>query len=77
MGVVMNGDYIFEFTLKQVRYRARVPKSLEHYVLERAVNDGQWFERVPCFTDAEEKRFPVAAGYVATAYLHGLRKETK
>jgi len=68
-------DYLFNFEISGKKYRARVPLSLEHYVLERF--NGYAYEKVRCFTDAEERRFPKAAAYVSTAYLHGLRKQTE
>lgn len=66
--------YTFEFELSNVKYRAVVPENLEHYTLERF--DGFSFKKVPCGTDYEEKKYPKSAGYVATAYLHGLRRQT-
>lgn len=73
MPPALTQDYCFAFTLRNKQYQVRIPASLEHYVLERE-SWGGLFEKVPCMTDAEERRFPKDAGYVATAYLQGLRE---
>ena len=62
----------FDFSLKGIDYRAEVPDALDCYILRRKDSTG-FYEKVPCMTDAEERKFPIAAGYVATAYLHGLQ----
>lgn len=63
----------FTFTLKNRKYCVEVDKKKTCYVLYR-VDDYGYKTKIPCFTDAEEKAFPVVAGYVATAFLAGLKK---
>ena len=62
----------FDFTLKGIAYRAEVSDARDCYTLRRKDRTG-FYAKVSCLTDADERKFPIAAGYVATAYLHGLQ----
>lgn len=69
--------YTEDFEIAGIKYRVGVPESMEHYTLYKQDKWTGSYKKIPCWTDAEEKRFPKAAAWAGTLFLRGLRKGTK
>ena len=65
--------YLFDFRLNNKSYRVEVPEDAPHYVLSKQAAWGG-YEKIPCMTDAEERAYPKAAAWVATAFLRGIKQ---
>lgn len=64
--------YKMDFELRKRKFRVEVEEKLTCYDLQR-VDDFGIGRSIPCFTDAEERKYPTDAAWVATAYLRGLQ----
>ena len=64
--------YKMDFELRGKKYRIEVKPEKKCYDLQR-MDDWGVGRSIPCFTDAEERRYPKDAAWVATAYLRGIK----
>ena len=68
--------YQMDFELRNRKFRVWVEKKAPCYHLEN-VDDYGVGREIPCWTDAEERKYPKDAAWVATAFLYGIRQAKK